>query len=117
MAYVDGFVIAVPTKNKTSYLKLAEEMAIIFKDHGALTVVENWGDAVPDGETTSFPLAVKCQTDETVVFSWITWVSKEARELGMKKVMADTRMNWENMTMPFDGKRMIFGSFETILEK
>ena len=117
MAYVDGFVIAVPTKNKKSYLKLAEEMAIIFKEHGALTVVENWGDDVPDGETTSFPMAVKCKPDETVVFSWVTWASKEARETGMKKVMADTRMDWENMAMPFDGKRMIFGSFETILEK
>ena len=117
MAYVDGFVLAVPTKNKSSYLKLAEEMAVIFKDHGALTVVENWGDDVPDGETTSFPMAVKCEANETVVFSWITWASKEARELGMKKVMADSRMNWDNMTMPFDGKRMIFGSFETILEK
>jgi uncharacterized protein YbaA (DUF1428 family) len=117
MAYIDGFVIAVPTKNKTNYLKLAEDMAIIFKDHGALTLVENWGDDVPDGEITSFPIAVKCEANETVVFSWITWASKEARELGMKKVMADSRMNWDNMTMPFDGKRMIFGSFETILEK
>lgn len=117
MAYVDGFVIAVPTKNKSRYLKLAEEMAVIFKDHGALIVVENWGDDVPDGEITSFPMAVKCEANETVVFSWITWASKEARELGMKKVMADSRMNWDNMTMPFDGKRMIFGSFETILEK
>ena len=117
MAYVDGFVLAVPTKNKSSYLKLAEEMAIIFKEHGALTVVENWGEDVPDGETTSFPMAVKCKPDETVVFSWVTWASKQARETGMKKVMSDTRMDWENMTMPFDGKRMFFGSFETILEK
>ncbi|MEH6596712.1 MAG: DUF1428 domain-containing protein [Colwellia polaris] len=115
MAYVDGFVLAVPTANKASYLALAKTMAVMFKEHGALTVVENWGDDVPDGETTSFPIAVKCQPDETVVFSWITWLSKEARDSGMKKVMADPRMSEENMTMPFDGKRMIFGGFETIL--
>lgn len=115
MAYVDGFVLAVPTINKSDYLEIAEKMASIFKDHGALAVVENWGDNVPDGKVTSFPMAVKCQQDEAVVFSWITWQSKEARDKGMKEVMADTRMDWENMTMPFDTKRMIFGSFETIL--
>ena len=117
MAYVDGFVLAVSSENKVSYLALAKTMAVIFKEHGALAVVENWGDDVPEGKITSFPLAVKCKPDETVVFSWITWLSKEAIDLGMKKVMADPRMNEENMTMPFDGKRMIFGSFETILEQ
>ena len=117
MAYVDGFVLAVPTANKVSYLALAKTMADMFKEYGALTVVENWGDEVPDGKTTSFPIAVKCKPDETVVFSWITWVSKEARDLGMQKVMADPRMNEENMVMPFDGKRMIFGGFETILSQ
>jgi uncharacterized protein YbaA (DUF1428 family) len=117
MPYVDGFVLAVPTANKSSYLKLAEEMAIIFKDHGALSVVENWGDDVPDGETTSFPMAVKCQADETVVFSWITWPSREARDSGMENVMTDSRINWDKTTMPFDGKRMILGGFETILNK
>lgn len=117
MAYVDGFVIAVPTANKNSYIELAQSMALIFKEHGALSIVENWGDDVPDGEVTSFPMAVKCKADETVVFSWITWPSKEARDSGMKNVMADPRMDWDNMTMPFDGKRMIFGGFETIIEQ
>ena len=117
MAYVDGFVLAVPTENKVSYLALAKIMAAIFKEYGALAIVENWGDEVPEGKITSFPLAVKCKSDETVVFSWITWLSKEARDSAMKKVMADPRMNEENMTMPFDGKRMILGGFETILEE
>ncbi len=117
MAYVDGFVIAVPTANKSSYLKIAEEMAVIFKDHGALSVVENWGDDVPDGETTSFPMAVKCQADETVVFSWITWPNRAARDSGMENVMTDPRIDWDTLTMPFDGKRMILGGFETILSK
>jgi len=117
MTYVDGFVIAVPTANKSSYLKLAEKMAVIFKDHGALSVVENWGDDIPDGETTSFPIAVKCQADETVVLSWITWPNRKARDKGMGNVMKDTRMDWSKTTMPFDGKRMILGGFETILSK
>jgi uncharacterized protein YbaA (DUF1428 family) len=117
MAYVDGYVIAVPTANKGSYHKLAEEAAVIFKDHGAVQVVENWGDDVPDGVTTSFPMAVKCKKDETVVFSWITWPSREVRDTGMKKAMEDPRMKWDKNAMPFDGKRMIFGGFETILER
>ncbi len=117
MAYVDGYILAVPTANKAAYTKMAEEVAVIFKDHGALTVVENWGDDVPDGETTSFPMAVKCQTDETVVFSWVTWPSKTLRDAAMIKVMEDPRMNWDKAAIPFDGKRMIFGGFETILDQ
>ena len=77
MNYVDAFVAAVPTSNKKSYLEHAELSGLIFKDHGALSVVECWGDDVPDGEITSLPMAVKCKPDETVVFSWITWPSKE----------------------------------------
>ena len=118
MSYVDGFVIAVPKAEKEAYLKLAEESAIIFKDHGAVSVVENWGDDVPEGEITSFPLAVKCTEEEAVVFSWITWPSKEVRNTGMKNAMADPRMkNMGPDAVPFDGKRMIYGGFETIVEK
>lgn len=116
MSYVDGYVIAVPTVNKEAYRKLAEEASVIFKEHGALSVVENWGNDVPKGETTSFPMAVKCKEDETVVFSWITWPSKEVRDAGMKKAMEDPRMKCDPSAMPFDGKRMIFGGFETIVD-
>ena len=73
MPYVDGYVIAVPRKNKSEYIRLAEESAVVFKDHGALSVVENWADDVPTGELTSLPKAVKCEDGEDVVFSWITW--------------------------------------------
>jgi uncharacterized protein YbaA (DUF1428 family) len=73
MTYVDGYVIAVPTANKQAYIRLAELASVVFKDHGALSVVENWGDDVPEGKITSFPMAVKCREDETVVFSLITW--------------------------------------------
>ncbi|WP_396587446.1 DUF1428 domain-containing protein [Bermanella sp. R86510] len=117
MTYVDGFVAAVPTDNKEKYLKHAKEAAVVFKDYGALTVVETWGDDVPDGEVTSFPMAVKCGPDETVVFSWITWPSKQVRDEGMQKVMEDPRLQPDQNPMPFDGKRLIYGGFEMILEE
>ena len=117
MSFVDGYVIAVPNEKKDAYIKLAEESAKIFKDSGALSVVENWASDVPEGKITSFPMAVQCKDDESVVFSWIIWSSKEARDKGMKLAMDDPRM--QSMTpesMPFDGSRMIFGGFETIVD-
>lgn len=78
--------------------------------------MDNWGDEVPDGEVTSFPLAVKAEPGEVIVFSWIEWPSKEARDKGMEACMTDPVFTNEDMTMPFDGKRMLVGSFETILE-
>jgi uncharacterized protein YbaA (DUF1428 family) len=116
MNYVEGFVVAVPTANRETYRTHAEEAAVVFKEHGALKVVECWGDDVPDGEVTSFPMAVKCTPDETVVFSWILWPSRQVRDEGMKKVMTDLRMQPAANPMPFDGKRMIFGGFEMIVE-
>lgn len=117
MNYVDGFVAAVPTANKEIYREYAKAAALAFKEHGALKLVECWGDDVPEGKLTSFPMAVKCQADETVVFSWILWPSRKVRDEGMAKVMADPGFNPENNPMPFDGKRMIFGGFEIIVEE
>lgn len=115
--YVDGFVIAVPTANKDAYRKLADEMAPVFKDKGATRVVECWGDDVPEGKLTSFPMAVKCEASETVVFSWIEWPDKATRDAGMKAFMEDARVkDMKPEDNPFDGKRMIFGGFETIVE-
>lgn len=116
MAYVDGFVAAVPNAEKENYRNHARASAEVFKEHGALRVVECWGDDVPDGEVTSFPMAVKCQEDETVVFAWITWPSRSARDQGMEKVMADPRMQPDVNPMPFDGKRLIYGGFEPVVE-
>ncbi|PSN11200.1 DUF1428 domain-containing protein [filamentous cyanobacterium CCT1] len=120
MTYVDGFVLAVPTANKERYKQHAETAAVVFKEHGALKLVECWGDDVPDGDVTSFPMAVKCQDDETVCFSWILWPSREVRNQGMAAVMADPRMqpeaNPELTEMPFDGQRMIYGGFDMIVE-
>ena len=88
MSYVDGFVAAVPTVNRETYQRHAEQGAMAFKEHGATSVVECWGDDVPEGKLTSFPMAVQRKSDETVVFSWVTWPSKQVRDEGWKKVMA-----------------------------
>jgi uncharacterized protein YbaA (DUF1428 family) len=116
MPYVDGFVAAVPTANREKYSKHAELAAKVFKDHGALKVVECWGDDVPEGKLTSFPMAVKRKDDETVVFSWVTWPSRQSRDTGMKKVMSDPRVQPDVNPMPFDGQRLIYGGFETIVD-
>ena len=117
MTYVDGFVLAVPTANKQAYIDHAKGAAAVFKEFGALSVIECWGDDVPKGEVTSFPMAVKCTPDETVVFSWITWPSKAVRDAGMEKVVTDPRMQPDVNPMPLDGKRMIFGGFEMVVEE
>ncbi len=117
MTYVDGFVLAVPTAQKDAYRKLAADMAPIFKKYGATSVAECWGDDVPDGEVTSFPMAVKCGEDETVVFSWIEWPDKQTRDAGNENAMADFEaagLNPEDF--PFDGKRMILGGFEMLAD-
>ena len=116
MAYVDGFVAAVPTAQKDAYLKHAKDAAVVFKEHGATQVVECWGDDVPEGEVTSFPMAVKCKEDETVVFSWALWPCREARDAGMERIMQDPRMQPDVNPMPFDGGRLIFGGFEVLLD-
>ena len=117
MTYIDGFVAAVPTANREKFRKHAEVAAALFKEHGAIKVVESWGDAVPDGKVTSFPMAVKRKPDETVVFSWILWPSREVRNEAMPKIMADPRMQPDTNPMPFDGKRIIYGGFEVLLER
>jgi len=115
MNYIDGFVAAVPKANRDKYLQHAQTAAAVFKDNGALEVVECWGDDVPEGKLTSFPMAVQLKDDETVVFSWITWPSRAVRDQGMKKSMEDPRLKPETNPMPFDGKRLIYGGFQMIV--
>lgn len=115
MNYIDGYVVPVPTANRDSYRRVAETAAAVFKENGALSVVECWGDDVPEGKVTSFPMAVKRKDDETVVFSWIVWPSKAVRDEGMKKAMEDPRLKAGMESMPFDGHRMIYGGFEVIV--
>ena len=116
MTYIDGYIIPVLKSNRDAYLEAARIAAPIFKEHGALKVVETWGDDVPKGKTTDFYMAVKCTEEENVVFSWIVWPDKATRDAGMAKAMADPRMQPGAAPMPFDGKRMIFGGFEVLLE-
>ncbi len=116
LPYVDGFVAAVPTANRDAYVRHAEVASAVFKEYGATGVVECWGDDVPDAVVTSLPMAVKLEAGETVVFSWITWPSKAARQAGWQKIMADPRMQPDVNPMPFDGKRMIYGGFQMILQ-
>lgn len=115
MKYIDGFVAAVPAENKQAYISHAKEAVGLFKEYGATRIVENWGDDIPDGKVTDFKMAVNAKDNEIVVFSWIEWPSKDARDVGMKKMMEDPRM--KEMEMPFDGKRLIYGGFETLLDE
>ena len=115
MAYVDGFVAAVPVANKAAYIAHAEAAAVVFIEHGAQAVHECWADDVPPGEVTSFPMAVQCAEDEAVVFSWVTWADRAARDAGWAAVMADPRMSPEANPMPFEGKRLIYGGFTEVL--
>jgi len=116
MSYVDGFVLAVPNAKKDSYRAHAEKAGAVFKEYGMLQMFECWGDDVPEGKLTSFRMAVKQEEDETVVFSWITWPSKEVRDEGWKKIMEDPRMKMDGQEMPFDGKRMIYGGFKVLVQ-
>lgn len=115
MSYVDGFVVAVPAANKAAYRAMAEEAARLFKEFGAARVVECWGDDVPDGKITDFRGAVKAEEGEVVVFAWIEYPSREVRDTVHEKMKTDERTR-AFANMPFDGKRMIFGGFSTILD-
>ena len=115
MSYVSGFLLAVPTANKEAYRNMAEDTWAIFKDHGCLSTRENWGVDVADGKVTSFPMAVKKEDDETVVFSWMEWPDRKTADAAWEAMMKDPRMK-EMGDMPFDGMRMMWGGFEPMFE-
>ena len=114
--YIDGFVIPVLPGKKDAYVKMATDAGPLFLEHGALQVVECWGDDVPDGKVTDFRRAVNAEPGEGLIFSWIVWPSKEARDAGNAKVMADPRMSMPPEGMPFNMQRMIVGGFEVLLD-
>jgi len=118
MSYVDGFVVPVPTKNLAAYRKIARKAGKIWREHGALAYLECAGDDVKPGKHTSFPQSVKLKPDEVVVFSYIVYKSKRDRDRINKAVMADPRLQsmMDPKAMPFDGKRMIYGGFKSIVE-
>lgn len=117
MPYVDGYVLAVPKDKLDAYRKMAELGSTVWMEHGALSYTECMADDVPYGELTSFPRAVQATEDEIVIFSFITYESREARDAINAKVMADPRLESPPEDMPFDGKRMIFGGFKSFVQR
>ena len=111
--YIDGFVAAA--RDRAHYTDAARKASLVFRDHGATRVVETWAEDVPTGVVTSFPQAVLLEEGETVVFSWVEWPSKAVRDTGMAAVMADPRMQTPPAELGFDGKRLIYGGFATLL--
>jgi uncharacterized protein YbaA (DUF1428 family) len=118
MAYVDGFVVPVPRKNLKSYRSMAKTAGKVWRDHGALEFREWVADDVKVGKRTSFPRSVKLKPGETVVFSYIVYKSRAHRDRVNAKVMKDPRLAkmMNPKAMPFDGKRMIFGGFKTLID-
>jgi uncharacterized protein YbaA (DUF1428 family) len=114
--YTDGFVVPVPEENREAYREMAAKAAKVFVEYGATRVVEAWGDDVKDGKVTDFRRAVKAEPQEKVVFSWVEWPSKAARNEAWEKAMKDERMQPDKDKMPFDGQRMFWGGFEPIVE-
>ena len=113
MTYLSGFLVPVPEHNKHQYIAAARKGWPLFEEYGALSMVENWGTNIPAGKHTDFRQAVDLQEGETVVFSWIVWPDKETSDRCEASMETDDRWK-EMMDMPFDGKRMVFGDFETI---
>jgi len=116
MAYVDGYVLAVKKDRMDDYKAMAATAGEVWKEYGALSYVECFADDVPYGELTSFPRAVQCQDDEIVVFSFITYESREKRDEVNARVMEDERLKCDMSNMPFDGKRMIWGGFRPFMQ-
>jgi uncharacterized protein YbaA (DUF1428 family) len=114
MPYVEGFIAAVPTANRDTYIQQAKQGVEYFKSLGATSVTECWGDDVPHGEVTDFFRATQAKDDETVVFSWIVYPDKATRDAANEKMRADPEM--ANMEMPFDASRMFWGGFEPVVE-
>ncbi len=115
--YVDGFVVPVPKAKLADYQRMARKAGKVWIEHGALSVNENVADDVKPGKRTSFPQAVKLKEDEVVVFSWITYKSRRDRDRINKAVMSDKRLEsmMDPKSMPFDGKRMFWGGFKSIV--
>ena len=116
MSYVDGYVVPVPTDKAEAYREFAAKYAPAFKKYGATRVVECWGTDVDHGKATDFYRAVDAKEGETVVFSWVEWPDKTARDDGMARAMADPLFNDESVDMPFDGMRMIMGGFAVLVD-
>ena len=117
MPYVDGFIVAVPKKKLQAYARLAKKAGKVWREHGALDYREWVADDVKVGKLTSFPRSVKLKPGETVVFAWITYKSRAQRDRINAKVMNDPRLTEMSQgKAPFDGTRMIYGGFESLVK-
>jgi uncharacterized protein YbaA (DUF1428 family) len=118
MAYVDGFLLAVPKNKLQVYRNIARKAGKVWREHGALDYKECVADDVKPGKVTSFPQAVKLKKNEAVWFSWIVYKTKADRNRILKKVMADKRLAkmMDPKAMPFDMKRMIYGGFRVVVD-
>jgi uncharacterized protein YbaA (DUF1428 family) len=117
MTYFEGFVVPVPESNKDAYLKHANDFAPLVQDIGVKRMVESWDSDVPEGKVTDFRKAVDAKADEKIVFSFFEYPSKAERDAANEKMMSDPRMEEMGKDMPFDGKRMIMGGFDAIVEE
>jgi uncharacterized protein YbaA (DUF1428 family) len=116
MAYVDGFVIPVPTRNLTAYRRLAVLAGRIWREHGALEYRECVGDDLNTKFGLSFPKLAKAKRNEKVMFSWIVYKSRAHRDKVNAKVMSDPRLTKAVKKMPFAVKRMSYGGFKIIVD-
>jgi uncharacterized protein YbaA (DUF1428 family) len=117
MSYVDGFVVPVPLKNLAAYRRMAKKAGKVWREYGALDYKEWISDDVKVGKLTSFPRSVKLKRGETVVFAWIVYKSRAHRDRVNAKVMKDPRLAdmMDLKSMPFDGKRLIYGGFKLLV--
>ena len=116
MTYLDGFICPVKPGRKADYIKMAETAAPLFIEFGALRVVETWNDDLMVGKTNDFRTAVIAEEGEDIVFSWVEWPDKATRDKGWDSMMKDERMKGPDDS-PMAGKRMIWGGFNTILDR
>jgi len=116
MAFVDGFIAAVPNDKREDFISHARKFGEIIRDFGALKVVDCLAADIPDGKVTSFPLAVQCKEDEIISFSWVIWPDKATRDAAWEKMQNDPRFDPSENPMPFDGKRLIYGGFDMVCE-
>lgn len=117
MTYVDGFLMAVPKRNRGKYRKLGLKAGKVWMDHGALGYHECVADDVPAGKLTSFTKAVKLRRGEEVWFSWIVYRSRRHRDAVNARAMKDPRLaSVDRKAMPFDDKRMVFGGFRALVD-
>src|SRR3954454_6414525 len=117
MTYFEGFIVPVPEANKAAYQRHATEFAPLVQNIGVARMVESWDSDVPEGKTTDFRKAVDAKPDEKIVFSWFEYPNRQARDAANEKFMSDPHMAEIGANMPFDGKRMIMGGFEAIVEE